>query len=1834
VGCVLDRPDSGGSATSDRAGTDDVGAGQGLDPSDDTGWWVEVQQRIAAEEYRITEQGPGRWNVANRAHDLRAVIEGGAATITPRDGEGWTATLSVAGLGRRDGAVDRAPMPSRAEPGECDEAAEPGATADCLRRLDLDRGTFVEWWRNGVEGIEHGLDVAVRPGGTGDLVVRVRVEGLEAEPDGDTGALLREAGELRLSYAGLEAVDAEGVELPARMEVTPDEVLLVVDDSDAVYPIVIDPLLTTPAWTAEADQIGASYGSSVASAGDVNGDGYGDVIVGAPYFDDGQTDEGRAFVYHGSATGLSAAAAWSAESDQMSASYGISVASAGDVNGDGYADVIIGSQLFDGGQPDEGRAYVYHGSATGLGAAAAWTAESNQAAAHFGISVASAGDVNGDGFSDVVVGASDYDNGQPDEGRVFVYHGSAAGLAAVADWTTESDQGGAYMGTSVASAGDVNGDGYSDVIVGATGFDGGHTDEGRAFVFHGSATGLGAAAAWTAEIDQAWAWFGRSVASAGDVNGDGYADVIVGASWYDHGQTDEGGAFVYHGSATGLGAAAAWTTESNQANANYGTSVASAGDVNGDGYADVIVGALQYDNGQTDEGRAYAYHGSASGLSTTAAWTAESNQASAYFGGSVASAGDVNGDGYADVVVGAYRFDNGQIDEGRAFLYHGSAAGLATAAAWTGESNQASAEFGISLAPAGDVNGDGYADVVVGASSFDNGQTNEGRAFVFLGSATGLAAAAAWTAESDQASAFFGGAVASAGDVNGDGFADVIVGAYLFDNGQTDEGRAFVFLGSATGLEAAAAWTAEGDQVNASFGVSVASAGDVNGDGYSDIVVGAYQFDNGQTDEGRAFVYHGSAAGLAAAAAWTAESNQASALFGGSVASAGDVNGDGFTDVVVGARQFDAGQTDEGRAFVFHGSATGLGATAAWTAESNQASASFGVSVASAGDVNGDGYSDVIVGAHLFDNGQTDEGRAFVYHGSATGLAASAAWTAEINATSAYFGYSVASAGDVDGDGYADVLVGAYRATNGQTNEGRTFLYNGNGGRGLSLTPRQDNADGAPRMQAFAMSEGDGVRLLLQARSDRGRTRVRLEWEIERPGARFDGAGLGRSAAGTDTGAPADGVIDVAQAVAGPNRNNRWRARLLYPGGHHSRWMVFDRIGSWLPDFRVALADGLPCTADGDCASEHCADGVCCATACGGGAPDDCQACSVARGGTLDGSCTALADAVAPTVTCRAEAPGGCDAAETCAAASTECPADAFRAAGFECRASAGGCDVAETCPGDATACPDDVLRAAGFECRAAAGGCDVAETCTGDATTCPDDVLRATGFECRATAGDCDLAETCTGVDAECPGDAFVAAGTECRATAGVCDVRETCPGDAAACPDDAFVAAGARCAEPSCVDGTEWLASTCSGDAAPCPEQASAPCDPFICGDTACLDDCDAAGDCLPDHWCDGSMCHPIGGPGDPCEDSIACRTDFCVDGVCCEGTCLGQCEACDVEGSEGECVPVEGDPHGDRDACTSDGTACGGSCDGVEIDGCAYPGEDVQCRAPSCADGVAVLEASCIGAGRCPDERTQVCAPYACADDLCDGDCSDDVGCAAGYFCSAGVCVEALANGEACDRDGMCADGHCADGVCCDASCEGQCEACDVAGSEGACSPVTGDPHGGRDACGGSGECAGTCDGTATDACSMPGAETECSEGSCADGVLTPPGTCDGAGWCQDPEAVPCDPYICADEVECLTSCDGDEDCVEGLVCEDDACVPGGGDGDADSDADADGDGDTDGDGDIDADADGDGGDGGGCDCGAAGRASTTSVSVVFTLLSGLFVFLLTRPFGRPR
>ncbi len=1158
-------------------------------PGADAAWWDRARATIEAQEYEVS-LGTSGLQAPNRANGLRTRFRGTGIEVEARRGDRaelpWRFEWRTLSFGR-DGS--RTAIDST-------EARSEGT------RVRYEHGALVEWYENRRDGLEQGFTLESRPRGRGTVRVEGAVSGgLHAEVAGDSSlAWFDENGVEVLRYSGLRSWDATGRPLPSRMELltrSPGDaasdpvaracrVALVVNDRNAVYPITIDPLLTSPSWVAESNQAGCGFGYAVSTAGDVNGDGYSDVIVGAFAYDDGDLDEGRAFVYHGSAAGLSAAWSWTVAGEQSGALFGGAVSAAGDVNGDGYDDVIVGAQYYENGTQDEGGAFVYHGSAAGLSTSASWSAEGNQALSLFGAAVASAGDVNGDGYDDVIVGAYAYDNGQTDEGRAWVYHGSPAGLGTTASWTGEGNQVGAAYGRSVSTAGDVNGDGYADVIVGAYQYDNGQGDEGRVIVHLGSATGLAASPAWSAESNQVNALFGISVGNAGDVNGDGYADVIVGASWFDNGETDEGRAFVYQGSSSGLASSPAWTSEGNQAGALWGLSVATAGDVNGDGYADVIVGSWGYDQTQPNEGAAWLYVGSATGLLDAAQWSAAGQQAQAAFGYAVATAGDVNGDGYSDVLVGCPNHDNGQTDEGRASVYYGAPAGLATYFAWDDEGRQSNENFGYSVSSAGDVNGDGYSDVIVGAPDFTTNFNQEGRAYAYLGSANGLAQAPSWTVEGDQANGSLGFSVSTAGDVNGDGYSDVIVGEVFSEHGQLSEGRAYVYHGSPTGLASSPAWTAEGDQNAAHFGWSVSTAGDVNGDGYSDVIVSALDYFGGEAWEGRACVYHGSATGLASSPAWVTEGNQVGANFGWSVSTAGDVNGDGYSDVIVGARSHTDGEAQEGRASVYHGSATGLATSPAWVAEGNQVGASFGWSVSTAGDVNGDGYSDVIVGAPAFDDEEMQEGLACVFQGSATGLAAAPAWSVEGNQANALLGKAVSTAGDVNGDGYSDVLVGCPGFDHGLSDVGAAYFYtgsasglstvaswsaegdqtfgffatdvagagdvNGDGasdvaigypsfsggtlpyqGRvnvylghdrgGVNRIARQARLAGPAPIAILGRSDSpDGFRLKALGRSAAGRGAVRFQFEVKPSGVPFDGTGLVTGPL-VWTGAPAPG---------------------------------------------------------------------------------------------------------------------------------------------------------------------------------------------------------------------------------------------------------------------------------------------------------------------------------------------------------------------------------------------------------------------------------------------------------------------------------------------------------------------------------------------------------------------------------------------------------------------------------------------------------------------------------------------------------------------------------------
>jgi hypothetical protein len=425
-------------------------------------------------------------------------------------------------------------------------------------------------------------------------------------------------------------------------------------------------------WIFTGDEDGEAFGTAVAHAGDVNGDGFADILIGAPKDSSFSYRAGSAFVFHGASGGTVASPNWSASSDLQGSDFGFAVASAGDINNDGYDDVVIGAPQYKNGESHEGRVTVFLGSSSGLQTTPHRHLEINLKEAQFGYAVSGAGDVNKDGFDDVLIGANWYENGEATEGAVFLYLGSATGLAETAVWQYQSNETGANLGTAVAGGGDVNNDGYADILVGAPHMDHAETaDTGAVLLFLGGETGLAAQPDWIVYGPHTDSLFGNSIAFAGDTNQDNYTDMLVGVPHFNNGETDEGGAFLFMGG-TQPAQTAVWQMQANQTNALMGTAVSSAGDVNNDGYDDILIGTAQFTLDQNQEGRVSLYLGTPTGPALLPVWQSYGDKAETQFGSSVSAAGDTNGDGYDDILVGAPLFRINRDLVGKSFLFLGT----------------------------------------------------------------------------------------------------------------------------------------------------------------------------------------------------------------------------------------------------------------------------------------------------------------------------------------------------------------------------------------------------------------------------------------------------------------------------------------------------------------------------------------------------------------------------------------------------------------------------------------------------------------------------------------------------------------------------------------------------------------------------------------------------------------------------------------------------------------------------------------------------------------------------------------------------------------------------------------------------------------------------------------------------------------------------------------------------------------------------------------------------------------------------------------------------------
>jgi hypothetical protein len=596
-------------------------------------WNGAVQARLAAAARAITPDGAG-WRAELTGASLRLHAE---RIEVEADGE-RALTVRWKGWGRE---VARGAGPATSGLGACVRDELPDGS--CVRRLEHVHDGVTAWYLTVANGFEQGFDVDAAPEGEGALVFETEHEGaLSLETDGDLAWLTDARGAL-WTISDLAAWDADGDVLPAWMEVEGDVLRLVVDDDGATYPITVDPLYTTAATTLTAPATGGAFAYSLDVAGDVNGDGYDDVVIGAQ---DVSSSAGAAYVYHGSASGLATTAARTL-TGSASSRFGQLVAAAGDTDCDGYDDILVSNA--------SSTVYVYEGSSSGI--------SSSSTSSWSGTAFASVGDLDANGCDDVAFGTYSTDSGR---GYVLIAYGGTSGLGATKKEDIKGTVLGAYLGSAVAGT-DYDGDGYSDLVVGAFG-------SKAVYVYRGSSTWLSGTASktWTGSGS-----YGAALAAAGDVDGDGKGDVLV----------NDVGTGVYVHTAT--------STSTLTGSGDFGLDADGAGDLDQDGYDDIIV---------SKDGTLYQYRGTATGVSGTVQTTI-TGATSVSWGQSIAGDGDFDGDGYPDVIVGAGKVSGGN---GAAYVYEGYADADSDGVAATTDCDDADATVGAAGKVYRDADGDGY----------------------------------------------------------------------------------------------------------------------------------------------------------------------------------------------------------------------------------------------------------------------------------------------------------------------------------------------------------------------------------------------------------------------------------------------------------------------------------------------------------------------------------------------------------------------------------------------------------------------------------------------------------------------------------------------------------------------------------------------------------------------------------------------------------------------------------------------------------------------------------------------------------------------------------------------------------------------------------------------------------------------------------------------------------------------------------------------------------------------------------------------------------------------
>ena len=467
-------------------------------------------------------------------------------------------------------------------------------------------------------------------------------------------------------------------------------------------------------------------------------------------------------------------------------------------------------------------------------------------------------------------------------------------------------------------------------------------------------------------------------------------------------------------------------------------------------------------------------------------------------GYSVSSAGDVNGDGFDDLIIGAVGANSSYVVFGRGDEFS-STLNLSTLNGNNGfrlDGVAVGDQSGYSVSSAGDVNGDGFDDLIIGAPRTSNNGDVSGSGYVVFGRDTGFSPTLNLSSldgsngfRLDGAAAFdrAGYSVSSAGDVNGDGFDDLIIGAFFAAPNGNLSGSSYVVFGQASGFSATQnlstldgnnGFRLDGVAVDDQSGRSVSSAGDVNGDGFDDLIIGAGYADPNGGNSGSSYVVFGKANGFSATQnlstldgsnGFRLDGVAGNERSGRSVSSAGDVNGDGFDDLIIGALFASNNGNFSGSSYVVFGKASGFSATQNLSAldgsngfrlDGVAADDQSGRSVSSAGDINGDGFDDLIIGAEYASPNGTFSGSSYVVFGKANGFSA----TQNLSALDGNNGFrldgaaefdrsggSVSSAGDINGDGVDDLIIGATRVGFMSTLPGSSYVVFGRGNEAPSI---------------------------------------------------------------------------------------------------------------------------------------------------------------------------------------------------------------------------------------------------------------------------------------------------------------------------------------------------------------------------------------------------------------------------------------------------------------------------------------------------------------------------------------------------------------------------------------------------------------------------------------------------------------------------------------------------------------------------------------------------------------------------------------------------------------